>query len=143
MVNNAGKQRLVKQVRWAGRIICLIITVFGGVMLVGEAISEFLAQGFGTASIDGGLLALIGIVALAGCIMSWRRDLPAGILLVITSAGLGMHIGIFAGRNHFLVWSMLGLPYLISGVLLLYAWRVSRYKEQTAAISSNLGTGKK
>lgn len=86
MVNNADSQRLAKRMRWAGRIICLIITVFGGTMLIGGAVSESLSQGFVTTSIEGSLLFLIGIVALAGCILSWRQDLLAGILLVITLA---------------------------------------------------------
>ena len=110
--------RLAKGMRWAGRIICLVITVFEGTML-------------------------IGIVALAGCILSWRQDLLAGILLDITSAGLGIHIGIFAGRNHFMAWSMLGGPCLIAGLSLFCAWRLSKHKEQTAVIPSNLGAGKK
>jgi len=128
VVNNASKQRLTEPMRWAGRIICLVITVFGGIMLVGEATSEFLSQGFVSTSIEGALLVAIGIVALAGCVFSWRKDLLAGILLLITSAGLGIHIGVFAGHNHFMVWSMLGLPYLIAGLLLLCAWRWSEHK---------------
>ena len=97
-------------------------------MLIGEAVTEFISQGFVTTSIEGGLLVMIGLVALAGCVIIWWRDLPASILLVVTSAGLGVHIGIFAGRNHFMVWSMLGLPYLVAGVLLINAWRLSRHK---------------
>ena len=120
--------RLAKGMRWAARIICLIITVFGGIMLIGEAISEFSSQGFVTTSIEGGLLVMIGTVALAGCVLSWWRDLLSGILLIATSTGLGVHIGICAGRNHILAWSILGLPYLIAGVL-LYAWRLSRQNE--------------
>ena len=119
---------LAKRIRWAARVICLIITTFGGIMLVGEAVSEFLSQGSIATSLAGDLLVIIGIAALAGCILSWWRDIPAGILLVTTSAGLGVHIGIFAGRNHFMAWSMLGLPYLVAGVLLFYAWRMSRHK---------------
>lgn len=119
---------LAKRMRWAARIICLIVTVFGATMLIGEAISEFIPQGFVTMSIEGGLLVMIGLVALAGCVLSWWRDLPASILLVVTSAGLGVHIGIFAGRNHFIVWSILGLPYLVAGVLLINAWRLSKHK---------------
>jgi hypothetical protein len=79
-------------------------------MLIGEAVSEILSNGFMTMSMAGILLVLIGVVALAGCILSWWKDLLASILLVITSAGLGVHIGIFAGHNHFLAWSMLGAP---------------------------------
>ena len=97
-------------------------------MLIGETVTEFISQGFVTTSIEGGLLVMIGIVALAGCVLSWRRDRLAGILLVTTSLGLGIHIGIFAGRNHIMAWSILGLPYLVAGVLLLYAWRLSRQK---------------
>ena len=119
---------LAKRMRWAARIICLIVTVVGATMLIGEAISEFLAQGFITTSVEGGLLVMIGLVALAGCVMSWWRDLLASILLVATSAGLGVHIGIFAGRNHFMAWSILGLPYLVAGVLLINAWRLSKHK---------------
>ena len=81
---------LAKRMRWVARIICLIVTVFGATMLIGEAISEFLAQGFITTSIEGGLLVMIGLVALAGCVIIWWRDLPASILLVVTSAGLGV-----------------------------------------------------
>ncbi|TES85601.1 hypothetical protein E3J95_04050 [Candidatus Aerophobetes bacterium] len=71
---------------------------------------------------------MIGLVALAGCVMSWWRDLLASILLVATSAGLGVHIGIFAGRNHFMAWSILGLPYLVAGALLINAWRLSKHR---------------
>jgi len=94
-------------------------------MLIGEAVTEFISQGFVTTSIEGGLLVMIGLVALAGCVIIWWRDLPASILLVVTSAGLGVHIGIFAGRNHFMVWSILGLPYLIASMLLFISHHLS------------------
>ena len=116
---------LAKRMRWAARIICLIVTVFGATMLIGEAVTEFISQGFVTTSIEGGLLIMIGLVALAGCVIIWWRDLPASILLVVTSAGLGVHIGIFAGRNHFMVWSILGLPYLIASMLLFISHHLS------------------
>ena len=66
-----------KRIRWAARVICLIVTVFGATMLIGEAVTEFISQGFVTMSIEGGLLVMIGIVALAGCVIIWWRDLPA------------------------------------------------------------------
>jgi len=119
-------ERVAKRLRWTGRIICLILTVIGGTILIGESVDEFVSQGSLATSAEGITLLLIGLVALAGCILSWWRDLPAGILLVVTSVGLGVHIAICAGRNHFFAWSVMGLPYLIAGVLLLYAWRLSR-----------------
>ena len=123
--------RLVKRMRLAARIIGYGITGFGGTILIGEAISEFLREGWAVISeatpADAGvLLVIIGAVALAGCILSWRRERPGGILLVSTAAALGAHIGVFAGRNQMLVWSMLGLPYLVAGVLFLNCWRLSR-----------------
>jgi hypothetical protein len=119
--------RLAKPMRWAARVIALILTIFGATMLIGAAISDFLSQGSVTTSLEGSTLVLIGLVALAGLVLSWWKDLPSGILLVATSVGLGIHIGICAGHNHIMAWAILGLPYLVAGVLLLYAWRLSRH----------------
>ena len=121
-----NEHRLVKRMRWSARVIGLISVGFGGTMLIGEAISEFLSQGFITTSIEGSLLVMIAAVALAGCVLSWWRDRLAGSLLVATSLGLGIHIGIFAGRNHVLAWSIVGLPYLVAGVLLFTSRYLSR-----------------
>ncbi len=117
--------RAARVMRWVARIIVTLITVFGAIMLIGESISELISGRSMTPSTEGVLLGIIGLVALAGCILSWLRDFPAGILLVVTSAALGAHIGFCAGRNHFLAWAMLGLPYLVAGVLILSAWRLS------------------
>ena len=119
------KNKRSGRMRWSGRIICLVITVFGGTILIGEVINEVLLKGFVTTSTESILLFLIGMIAIASCILSWRQDLIAGILLLVTSTGLGAHIGFFAGRNHVMAWSILGLPYLVAGVLLVYAHRLS------------------
>ena len=126
-----GKHRLAKRLRWAGRIIVTAAVAFGGTMLIGETVGEIRHKGWAaiteaTPQDPGVLLAVIGVVALAGCILSWRRERPAGILLALTSAALGAHIGVFAGRNHLLTWIMIGLPYLVAGALLLSSWRLSR-----------------
>jgi hypothetical protein len=61
-----------------------------------------------------------------GLILSWRNERLAGIMLVAVSAALGAHIAVYAARNYALAWAMVGLPYLVSGVLFLNAWRLSR-----------------
>ena len=122
----SGKYRLVKRMRLAARIIGFVIIGFGGTMLIGEAISEYLREGFVQPELAGVLLVVIGAVALAGFILSRWRERLAGILLVSVAAALGAHIGVFAARNHMLAWSMLGLPYLVAGILFLNSWRLSR-----------------
>ena len=112
--------------RLAGRIIGFTMVGFGGTMLVGEAVTEYLREGFVLPELAGILLAVIGIVALAGMIVTFWRERIGGIMLVACSAALGVHIANYAGRNHLLAWAMVGLPFLISGVLFLNSWRLSR-----------------
>jgi hypothetical protein len=124
MENN--RYQAAKRMRLAGRIIGFGMVGFGGSMLIGEAVSEFLEVGSVPLEPAGVLLAVIGMVALAGLILSWWQERIAGILLVACSAALGAHIAAYAGKNHALAWAMVGLPFLVSGVLLLNAWRLSR-----------------
>jgi len=114
--------RLAKRMRWAARAI----GTAAAVLFVGMFIASAVSEGMGPMTVESGTLVLLGAVALAGCIASWWRDMTAGILLVLTSIGLGVHIGCFAGHNHVLAWSIIGLPYLVAGVLVLSSWRLSR-----------------
>ena len=123
-VKEQAKQ--AKRMRLAARIIGFGMTVFGGAMLIGEAVSELLRGDSAPIELVGILLVLIGAVALAGIILSFRYEKLGGILLVACSGGLGAHIAVYAGRNHALAWVMVGLPYLVAGVLFLNAWRLSR-----------------
>lgn len=127
-----NQHRLAKRLRWAGRVIGLVAAGFLLAIFIGEAIAEALAGGLEPINqadmVAGILIGVLGAIALAGCILSWWRERLAAILLVLTAAGFGIHIGIYAGRNHFLAWLMMGLPYLVAGVLLLASWRLSRKK---------------
>jgi len=116
------KYRIDRLLRWTGQAISAIGAVFFVGMLIGSAASE----GIGPMTIETGTLVLLGVAALAGFIVSWWQDMAAGMLLVSTSIGLGVHIGCFAGHNHVLAWSIIGLPYLVAGVLVLSARRLSQ-----------------
>ena len=116
--------RLARRTRWTARVIGTIAAVFFVGMLLVSAISE----GIGPITVEIGTLVLLGMLSLSGCIASWWRDMPAGILLILTAVGLGVHIGCFAGHNHVLAWSIIGLPYLVAGILILNSWRLSRPK---------------
>jgi len=120
----------VDRIRLAARIIGFGTIGFGATMLIGEAIGEFLQEGWAVITepipLELVIAVVIGAVALTGCILSWWRERPAGVILVSSAAAMGIHVGIFIGRNQMLVWSILGLPYLIAGVLFLNSWRLSR-----------------
>ena len=118
--------RLARRMRWTGRIIGLVAAGFLLAMLIASAIAEAVLNGLEPITVEGILLGVLGAIALAGGILSWWRERLAGMILILVSAGLGIHIGIVAGRNHMLVWALLGLPYLLAGGLLLYSWRLSR-----------------
>ena len=120
------QQLLARRMKWAGRLIGLVAAGFFLVFLVGEAISEVLDEGREPLETAGILLGLLQGLALVGAIVSWWRERLAGMLLAAASVGLGIHIGVYAGHNHFLAWLMVGLPYLVASVLLLISWRLSR-----------------
>jgi hypothetical protein len=117
-----SKNRLPKRLRWSARVICIILTVCGGTIIVAEAIGELLSKEPSGISLAGIMLVLIILIGFAGLLLSWWKDLISGILLVSTSVAFGIHIGICAGRNHFLVWLIVGFPYLVAGSLMLYTW---------------------
>ena len=117
---------LARRMRLTGRAIGLIAAGFFLVFLIGGAIDEALTEEPEAITIEGILLGVLIVIALAGSILSWWRERLAVILLVLVSIGLGIHIGICAGRNHFLAWLMVGLPFLVAGGLLLYAWWLER-----------------
>ena len=121
--------RLAKRMRWAARIIGLLAAGVCLLMLIGSTVAEVLAEGWKPINADivvGILIGVLGAIGLAGCIMSWWRERLASILLVLTAVGFGIHIGLCAGRNHFLVWLMIGFPYLVASVLLFNSWQFSR-----------------
>jgi len=122
--------RLAKRMRWAARIIGLLAAGFCLLMLIGSTVAEVLTGAWATTSqtdiIQGSLIGVLGAIGLGGSIVSWWRERLASILLVLTAIGFGVHIGICAGRNHFLAWLMMGFPYLIASVLLFNSWLLSR-----------------
>ncbi len=121
--------RLAKRMRWTARIIGLLAAGVCLFMLIGSTVAEVLAEGWKPINADtvvGILIGVLGAIGLAGCIVSWWRERLASILLVLTAVGFGIHIGLVAGRNHFLVWLIMGFPYLIASVLFFNSWLLSR-----------------
>ena len=119
-------QRVARRMTLAAQIIGLLAAIFLAIMVVGSAAGEIIDDEPASFDVEGVTLGIITVVALSGCILSWWRERLAGTLLFLVAIGLAVHIGISAGRNHVLAWAMLGLPYLIAGLLLLGSWRLSR-----------------
>jgi len=123
------EKRSAKVMRWTGRVIGLIVSISWLLIMTASATHDITDNGLelsGSDVVQGALIAVIAAIALAGCIFSWWRLRFSALLLVIASAGMGIHIAFNAGRNHFFAWSVSGLPYLIAGVLFLGSWWVSR-----------------
>ena len=113
---------LIKLLRWAGRIMASVAAIWFVLMLIGSVITG----GAGPITIETGTLVFLGAIAVAGGILSWWKDTISGILLFLTSVGLGIHISYYAGHGYVSVWVLVGLPYLIASILMVSSWRLSR-----------------
>jgi len=112
--------------RWTGRGIGLAISGFMLIMTISAGIHEALVTNEQLFTVVGIIILILLLMGLIGTIISWHRLPLAGLLLVLTAIGFAILISITAGHRHFLPWSMVGLPYLVSGSLILYSWRLSR-----------------
>lgn len=119
-------QRLARRMTWTARIIALVAAIFFAIMVIGSAAGEIINGDTAPFDVAGVTLGIIAIAALAGCIISWWWERLAGALLVLVAIGLAIHISILAGHNHVLAWTVMGLPYLVAGALLLSSWWLTR-----------------
>ncbi len=116
------QHHLAIRIQLIGRVIGLVTAGFSLIFLIAEA-NDGAANEYVTADIVADLLlAILLVIVLTGYIFSWWREGTSAALLVMVVIGLGIHICVYAGRNHLLAWSIVGLPYLTAGGLLFYAW---------------------
>jgi len=119
---DSHRSNLTKFLRWAARVIASIAAIWFMAMLIGPAITE----GATPITIESGTLVFLGVVAVAGGILSWWKDAMSGILLFLTSIGLGIHISCYAGHSHVFAWTLIGLPYLVACILMISSWQLSK-----------------
>ena len=131
------KERLAKTMRLFARIIGLAIVAFGlifGVSEAGTHITEI--EGFKVISLylQSFLMGSSAIIALVGCMISWWRVLPAGILLILAGVALPVIVRLPASfrtpstpeETPIIMALITGLPFIVAGVLFLSSWWLSR-----------------
>jgi hypothetical protein len=135
---------LAKATRWAGRIISVPVATFFMVFGIGYFFDSLSTEGWQSAI--GNIYDFLGVVGtvltLVGIIISWWWLLPAGILLIFAyflgaiSSGLGAvyHVGYFHWTQLRDFWGIPGIIYLITGVLFILSWWLSR-KETDLSVS--------
>ena len=119
------KSLLVKRMRLAARVLGFGAMGIGAAFVIYEAVGQFLGQGWVSMEAEVVWFVLILAMALAGCILSWRRERLAAILLISSAAAMAADLYIMVGRERMITWLLFGLPYLIAGLLLLKSWRLS------------------
>ena len=132
-----NKNRLAKRIKRAARIVGLGIVVLGLLFGSGEAgthITEI--EGFKVIVLylQSLLMGSSAIIALVGCIISWWRVLPAGILLILAGVALPVIVRLPASfrtpttphETPIIMALVAGSPFLVAGVLFLLSWWLSR-----------------
>ena len=113
--------RKVKWMRWAARIIGIIVAGFWVLSLIASSIAEF-----GTPIIlEGIILGVLVAINTAGVIIAWRREKVGGIIIVASAVMLSIFAYISAGHNKIFAVLFSGFPFLISGIIFLVSWWMS------------------
>ena len=120
--------RLTQRMTLAARIIGLGAVGFVLTFLIGETSAEFMAQGWEAVTREVIIIGVITVIALVGCIVSWGKLRVAGILLIVSAVLCGTNIPPLQPLipHDVRVWLIVGLPYLVAGILFLNSWRLSR-----------------
>lgn len=107
----------------AARIVGFSTVGIGIAFIIREVVGQFISEGGVMAPSRLVWLVVILAMAIAGCILSWRRVRLAGILLIVSGIAVGVDVAVVAGRNQ-LVLLVLGLPFIVTGLLFLKSWRL-------------------
>ena len=117
-----------KRIIFAARIVGFSTVAIGTILIIREVVSKFISGGVGMPPTRLAWLITILAMAIAGCILSWRRLRVAGILLIASGAAMGVDAAIIAGRNQ-LILLALGLPFMVTGFIFTKLWH--RVKPQS------------
>lgn len=113
---------IAKRLILPARVVGFSLGIIATALIVREVVGQFIIEG--SQITPGRLVWLIVILAMAiaGCILSWRRLRLAGILLIISGIAVGVDAAVIPGRNQ-LVLLILGLGFAATGFIFLRLWR--------------------
>jgi hypothetical protein len=120
-------------INWAARILGLIVLVFLLMILIGETITSIQDEGF-EFDVESLYIILPTIIALTGYILGWWHKITGGSLLVLVSIIFGILISVSAWQHQtnwssvraLVAWSIIGLPFLVTGALFLISAYLDR-----------------
>jgi len=102
---------------WLARILGGIAVLFFGILFIGEGTPDLIAG-------DNGLLRSMMILmafAFLGYIFAWFREKEGGWILTISGFLTGLYIFYNSGMKDILSVLVFSVPFLISGLLFVYA----------------------
>jgi len=125
--NNPGDRQLEKQLRHnvqkafnlSGRILASLATILFGELWTGMTFGGVPCF----ADINVGIYFIVILVALGALALSLRKSIAGGIGLLMLSAVTGI-IFVCTGYDHN-TWLLIGLPYLVAGILHIAARSLS------------------
>ena len=116
-----------RAVKWTHRLglgMGSLAGVFWLISVVGSLIDELLGE-HTPFTLEGAALGGLVLLAVVGVLIAWRWEGIGGTMEVIGGIGLSTFAYLTAGSNKVFAMSVSGLPFLVSGVLLLISRRMS------------------
>jgi len=104
--------RIRSALKWIGRIIALLAAIFFGVWWTSFSFFGNVT----TITVTFSTYALFLLVVLTCLVLAWRKGAIGGVILILLSISLGLMT--YQISYSFYFWLLLGLPFLVAGVLL-------------------------
>jgi len=99
--------------RLIARILAIVASVYWSVPILGGIFSR---EPF---TLEGEILFVLVLAAILGFVVSWRHVKLGATVMILSAVALCVFAYITAGRSKLLAVLVSGVPFLISGVMLL------------------------
>jgi hypothetical protein len=120
------KNRTARIIIWTARVLGSVAGTFWALSLIVGTIQEIGTPITTEVMIESIILTGLIAVILAGVIVAWWIEKTGGIIIIVAAAALCIFAYIDAGFNKIFAMLTSGFPFLISGILFLIGWWVSK-----------------